>query len=110
MGPADHVTNPSGSSNSCNRRHFWALALPERHSQADHVTNPRKSQAGAPSLWGPRIILLIRAGHQILLAVATFGLSRCQNAITMPHFECPEPTVGHFVLFVLPEHRSRATF
>eukprot|EP00959_Pyramimonas_sp_CCMP1952_P219737 4594325-Pyramimonas_sp.AAC.1 len=33
-GPADHVINPSGSSNSCNCRHFRVLALPERHSQA----------------------------------------------------------------------------
>eukprot|EP00959_Pyramimonas_sp_CCMP1952_P034529 723932-Pyramimonas_sp.AAC.1 len=81
MGPADHVTNPSGSSNSRNCRQFWALALPGRHSQADHVTNPRKSEAGTPSLWGPRIMLLIRAGHPIPVTVANFGLSRCQDAI-----------------------------
>ena len=35
---------------------------------------------------------------------------RCQNSIPGPHFECPEPAVGHFVVFEFPELHSRATF
>ena len=35
---------------------------------------------------------------------------RCQNSIPGLHFGCPEPTVGHFVVFEFPELHSRATF
>eukprot|EP00959_Pyramimonas_sp_CCMP1952_P320265 6702219-Pyramimonas_sp.AAC.1 len=49
MGPADHVTNPSGSSETCNCRHFCAPQCEEvaggspiPMGPADHVTNPRR--------------------------------------------------------------------
>eukprot|EP00959_Pyramimonas_sp_CCMP1952_P200409 4191850-Pyramimonas_sp.AAC.1 len=92
MGPADYVTNPSGSSNSRNCRHLWALALPERHSQATfrmpgancrpfrvfRVPRTPGMPARAPSLWGPQIMLPIRAGHRKTVTVVTFGPLRLE--------------------------------
>ena len=36
--------------------------------------------------------------------------SSSQNSIPGHDFECPEPNVGHFVVFEFPEVHSRATF
>ena len=63
MGPADHVTNPSGSSKPCNCRHFWAphdecpeptvghfvfFVFPEYHSRA--------AAAGVPGAWAASVL------------------------------------------------------
>eukprot|EP00959_Pyramimonas_sp_CCMP1952_P021227 447860-Pyramimonas_sp.AAC.1 len=39
----------------------------------------RKSQAGAPSLWGPQIMLVIGAGHRNPVTVVTFGLLKLEH-------------------------------
>eukprot|EP00959_Pyramimonas_sp_CCMP1952_P332546 6963462-Pyramimonas_sp.AAC.1 len=55
-----------------------------------------------------------RAGLKAGLALSKQSHTSCsstsQNSIPGRHFQCPEPTVGHFVLFDFPELHYRATF
>ena len=60
-------------------------------------------------LRGPRILFpgrILSARSQLW---ATLCSSRSQNTTPRPHFDCPQRTVGHFVLFAFPGHHSQAT-
>ena len=68
MGPAVHVSNPSGPSDSLSVSSllgFTGVNMAEV-SRGGIVCerSVRKTRVGAPSLWGPQFMLPIRAGHQ----------------------------------------------
>ena len=89
--------------------HFQFFVFPEHNSQATFSvpgSNCRPLCAlRVPRTPFPGHIVTVHCQLEVILCS-----SRSQNIIPRPHFDCPEQTVGHCVLFVFPEHESQAAF